>query len=82
MTAKGVVTGLDVVDGEWVELTLPIDTATSDDKALLRSFHAVLTSEDIGGQRVDLNGDGGPIVVRLHHKKAARCMKDFEAFFA
>ena len=78
--AKGITTSLDVVDGEWVELTLPL-SGTVDDKALMRSFHAVLIA-NAGGQRIDLNGDGGPIVVRLQHKKAARYLKDFEAFFA
>ena len=82
MKAKGITTGLDVVDGKWATVILPTDTATGDAKALLFAQHAVLTSEKMGGQRIDLNGDAGPIEVRIHHAKLARWIYDSEKTFA
>ena len=82
MKSKGVTTALDAVDGQWVTVTLPTNTAVGDAKALLFAQHAVLTSGPMGGQRIDLNGDTGPIEIRLHHKKLARWIYESEKTFA
>lgn len=82
MKAKGITTGIDAVDGGWVTITLPTNTATGDVKALLLAQYGILTSPTMKGERIDPNEDAGPIVIRLNHLKAARWIYDSEKTFA
>ena len=75
MKGKGITVSLDPQDGQWCIVNLPIG-APSPDNAFLHGFAAEL--QLCGGQRVDLNGDAGPMEIRCHHKKAARLIYDYE----
>jgi hypothetical protein len=59
IAAKGITTEADVVDGEWVTISLPTDTATAADKVLLKAFCATLQAK--GAQLVSL---GDPVKLR------------------
>lgn len=75
MKGKGIAVAMDPVDGQWCVVTLPIG-APGPDNAFLHGFAAELLL--CKGQRIDMNGDAGPMEIRCHHKKVARLIYDYE----
>ena len=77
IAAKGIMTEVDAIDGDWCVVVLPTDTAKGADLALLKALCAVMQKD--GAQVVSL---GDPVKVRWGKHKLALALTEFEGFFA